>query len=105
MNVFQFLPAFLLGAVLGLLAVRSGSLLPGILFHLVHNGLMIALVRLEAWLRAEGYPIELTARIWTVWLAIGLVCTVLAGVWLWRLSRLPAKVQAQSSPPKSDGRP
>jgi sodium transport system permease protein len=34
MNVFVMVPAFLLGVVLGLLAVRSGSLLPGILLHL-----------------------------------------------------------------------
>jgi sodium transport system permease protein len=34
MNAFVMVPAFLLGLVLGVLAVRSGSLLPGILLHL-----------------------------------------------------------------------
>jgi sodium transport system permease protein len=34
MNVFVLAPAFLLGVALGVLAVRSGSLLPGILLHL-----------------------------------------------------------------------
>jgi sodium transport system permease protein len=94
MNVFQFLPAFLLGAVLGLLAVRSGSLLPGILFHLVHNGLMIGLVRLGAWLREEGYSIELSPAVWIGWLGTGLVCAALAASLLWRLSRLPQKAEA-----------
>jgi sodium transport system permease protein len=42
MNVFQFVPHFVLGVVLGLLAVRSGSVLPPILFHLVYNSLLIA---------------------------------------------------------------
>jgi sodium transport system permease protein len=37
----QVLNASLLGLVLGLLAVRSGSLLPSFVFHLLHNGLMV----------------------------------------------------------------
>ena len=41
MNVFQFVPHFLLGAVLSFLVLRSGSILPGILFHLIYNALVI----------------------------------------------------------------
>ena len=33
MNVFAVAPLFVLGVVLGLLAVRSGSLLPGVVLH------------------------------------------------------------------------
>jgi sodium transport system permease protein len=47
-NVFQLLPAFLLGLVLGTLALRTGSILPGMLFHMLHNGLLVGLVMLEA---------------------------------------------------------
>jgi sodium transport system permease protein len=39
----QLFTATLLGVVLGLLAVRSRSLFPGILFHLVNNGLGVVL--------------------------------------------------------------
>jgi sodium transport system permease protein len=39
----QLFTATLLGVVLGLLAVRSRSLLPGIVFHLVNNGLGVVL--------------------------------------------------------------
>jgi sodium transport system permease protein len=42
MNVFQFLPYFVFGLVLGLLAVRTGSVLPAMLFHLLHNFLVLA---------------------------------------------------------------
>jgi sodium transport system permease protein len=42
MNVFQALPHFLLGTVLAALVVRSGSVLPAVLFSLVHNGLTLA---------------------------------------------------------------
>ena len=41
MNVFQFLPAFFLGVVLGLLTIRSKSLLPAMIFHLLHNGMLV----------------------------------------------------------------
>ena len=38
----QSLIACLLGTVLGFLAVQSGSILPGVIFHLVHNALAVA---------------------------------------------------------------
>jgi sodium transport system permease protein len=40
LNVFLFLPAFGLGVVLGLLTLRSRSLVPAILFHFAHNALL-----------------------------------------------------------------
>jgi sodium transport system permease protein len=46
MNVFQVLPAFILGIVLGLLAAWSGSVLPGMLFHLLYNGVLLGVALL-----------------------------------------------------------
>jgi sodium transport system permease protein len=40
MNVFQFIPHFLTGVVLGMLVVRSGSVLPSMVFHFVYNALI-----------------------------------------------------------------
>jgi sodium transport system permease protein len=42
LNVFQFVPTFILGVILGLVATRSRSVLPGMLFHLLYNGLVVA---------------------------------------------------------------
>lgn len=39
----QLFNATLLGIVLGLLAIRSGSILPGIVFHFLNNGMAVAL--------------------------------------------------------------
>src|SRR5208337_363721 len=39
----QLFNAALLGLVLGLLAVRSRSIVPGILFHFINNGLGVSL--------------------------------------------------------------
>jgi sodium transport system permease protein len=47
----QFFNAALLGLVLGLLAVRSGSLLPGIVFHAINNGLAVTTA---AWASSPG---------------------------------------------------
>ncbi len=41
MNVFQFVPTFILGVVLGYLTTRCGSILPSILFHLLYNTLLL----------------------------------------------------------------
>ena len=38
----------LLGVVIGYLAVQSGSILPGMVFHILHNSLSVAWPRLEA---------------------------------------------------------
>src|SRR5262249_50589721 len=69
-----------LGIVLGLLAVRANSVLPSILFHLIYNSLLIALVLLFG--REGGNPSETSA--WQVALAgggAGAAAGLRGGVW------------------------
>jgi membrane protease YdiL (CAAX protease family) len=54
LSIERFFPTMLLGLALGLLAVRTGRLWPGIFTHAIHNGLMFWLTRfdekeLEVW--------------------------------------------------------
>jgi len=51
----QSIMATLVGVVIGLIAVQSGSLLPGIVFHIVHNALPISPLKLDDLL--ERWPI------------------------------------------------
>jgi sodium transport system permease protein len=44
----QSLSAMLLGMVLGLIAVQTGSIFPAIVFHMLHNGLTLCTGRLSA---------------------------------------------------------
>ena len=44
MNLVQGIPAFFMGLALGLVAVRSGSVLPGILIHALNNSLSTAFI-------------------------------------------------------------
>lgn len=72
----QVFNATLLGLVLGLMTVRSGSLWPGVLFHFLFNGSQVALGRLGSPYLSDGYP-------WPVLV----LCTIVAVpliVWLIR---------------------
>jgi sodium transport system permease protein len=83
MNVFLFLPMFVLGVILGLLTIRSRSLLPAISFHLLHNSVLIVLIPLS---RVSTGMAGLIHDVWP-WL-IG-VCTTAALGLVWWLYRKP----------------
>jgi sodium transport system permease protein len=83
LNVFQFVPAFVLGLVLGVLAVRSRSILPGMLFHLLHNGMLLSLALLQTHgLSGEGGPGSASLRA-----GVAAVSALGAAAILWRLAR------------------
>jgi sodium transport system permease protein len=84
MNVFQFLPAFFLGVVLGLLTIRSRSLVPAIMFHLLHNAALLGGIHLVAQL--EDYAPEFIKRLWHPFI---FVCLAIALALLWWLYRKP----------------
>ncbi len=82
MNVFQFVPTFLVGVVLAYLTTRCGSILPAMLFHVLYNALLLALL----WPgRSEWLPVELEPG---HRLVLGGVCGLLAGALFWWLTRL-----------------
>ena len=85
MNVFQFLPSFLLGVVLGLLTVRSKSLFPAIMFHFLHNALLIVGMYMVNAAHDTSLP-DLTNVFWSVVLG---ACILLGAGTLWWLYRKP----------------
>jgi len=90
----QFFNAALLGIVLGYLAVRSRSLLPGVIFHAINNGLAVVI----GWpgFEAPGWLFRDTAN--RLFAAPWLVLASLASVaLLWALFR------AEPDPPAIDG--
>jgi sodium transport system permease protein len=99
MNVFQFLPTFVLGVVLGYLTTRCGSILPAMLFHLLYNTLLLGSAlssagREGAWLLFGMSPATLRV--------VAAVCTPVAAFLLWRLTWLwphPAYVAFLASDP------
>jgi sodium transport system permease protein len=98
----QLFNATLLGVVLGLLAVRSGSILPGIIFHFINNAMAVVLGnlagdpshhRLAEWLYRR--PADGLYHWW--WVALGALASALLLYRLWR-DRGPApSVKKQKS--------
>jgi len=83
MNVFQFAPAFILGVVLGLITVRAKSIWPAIIFHLLHNTLLICSVFAVAF--------DPAFRDWltTIWPGVIAACTAVGLSLVWWLYRHP----------------
>jgi sodium transport system permease protein len=92
MNVFQFLPAFFLGVVLGLVTVRSKSVVPAIFFHLLHNGVLLGSLEIKEWLDAVVPDVAA----WWPYLAAG--SFIAAAVLLWWLYRQPYVEMARQRP-------
>lgn len=88
---FRLLPTFLLGLLLALLATRSGSLWPGVVFHGLHNALAV----IAGWCRRQaesGYDVTLWAQIEALTYNPASVAAsglVLAGLTLWLLLQPP----------------
>jgi sodium transport system permease protein len=97
MNAFLFLPAFFLGVTLGLLTVRSRSLLPAVCLHVLHNSVLIAGIPL-GWFWEAHLP-EPLRSLWP-WL-VGTSLTVALAL-LWWLYRKPyadlARLEAEAAP-------
>jgi sodium transport system permease protein len=87
MNVFQFVPAFLMGVVLGLLAVRSRSIWPGVLLHAVYNSLPIGVLFLEPVLRGLGYTETSLPPSYVLRWVVCALCVPPALYLFWRLGR------------------
>jgi sodium transport system permease protein len=98
----QSLLASLLGVVLGYLAVQTGSILPCMVFHAVHNTLAVAVTRITPellnrsdWLGTIARPVKGGCIFhWQIVLAGGLAA-MLVVAWFERLS--PARWRQDSS--------
>ncbi len=83
----RFLPTTFMGLILGWLALRTGSVWPGMLLHALHNSLLLTLSyfeeRLEAWeiLVQEGEHLPI------LWLLCAAAAMVIGTMVLWASTR------------------
>ena len=96
----QVFNATLLGVVLGLIALRSNSLLPGVIFHFLFNSLAVLRERTGAYL-VDGHAEEFQQSFWHwfatledgglryTWLAVAICGSVtsLSLWWVWQVGR------------------
>jgi sodium transport system permease protein len=78
----RFLPSTLLGLVLGWVRYRSDSVLPCMLLHVVHNGLLLSLAYWRDSLADAGFGMEEDAHIPLLWLMTAGITIVVAVVLL-----------------------
>ncbi|AMV38479.1 ABC transporter permease subunit/CPBP intramembrane protease [Planctomyces sp. SH-PL62] len=88
----QLFNATLLGVFLGLLAIRSRSLWPGVLFHALNNGFAIGLGAWAGWLGRVGVVdlVYLNAEeglYHRPWVAVGAVASAALFAYLWKVDR------------------
>ena len=68
----RFLPSAFMGLVLGWLCYQSHSILPGIILHACHNGLLMMMVSYKDQLADWGFGVEEGTHMPTTWLAISI---------------------------------
>jgi len=64
----RMIPSTLMGILLGLLLERSGSVLPGMLLHAIHNGLLMCVVHYQSALEDLGVGLEERSHLPAMWL-------------------------------------
>jgi sodium transport system permease protein len=95
MNVFQFVPHLLLGAVMGYLVWRTGSVFPAMLFHFVYNALVYTLLTFPA---VYGRLVDSESNLTGGAMALGVGAAMLAGGLLVLVHRRSASSGAVKEP-------
>ena len=54
----RMLPSTLMGIILGMICLRTGSVLPGMLLHVLHNGLLLTIAHFETELTEMGIGVS-----------------------------------------------
>ncbi len=80
----RMIPSTLMGIILGTLLERSGSVIPGMLLHALHNGLLLCVVHYQDQLEQWGIGLQQRSHLPVVWLILSLGVAGLASVLLSR---------------------
>ena len=74
----RFVPTSFLGVILGWVCYRTGSVLPGMLLHTLHNGLLLSVSSFTKELATLGIGTETQEHLPTLWLAGAGITVVVA---------------------------
>jgi ABC-2 type transport system permease protein/sodium transport system permease protein len=93
----RLLPSTFLGLVLGWVRLRTGSIVPGILLHALHNSLLLSIIYHQDELTARGWGIEEQQHLPIMWHAAALVAIVISATLLVITTRRPEKINESSA--------
>ena len=91
----RLIPSTLMGLVLGLVYYRSASVFPGMLLHVIHNGLLISIGHFEKQLSQWGIGTQEQQHLPALWLA-GATVVVATGMLIVSMSNAVDSFQAAS---------
>jgi ABC-2 type transport system permease protein/sodium transport system permease protein len=87
LTVERFVPSFLLGVVLGWLCLKSGSIVPGMILHALHNGLLVLMGYYQPLLAERGWVPAADERLPAWLLGAAAAGTAVGVVWVWGMGR------------------
>ncbi len=87
--VERFLPSASLGIVLGWVCWKTGSVVPGMLLHAAHNGVVVLLAYHKRELVAWGWIDADVKHLPALWLLAAAVPAGLGALWIWKACRAP----------------
>jgi ABC-2 type transport system permease protein/sodium transport system permease protein len=85
--VERFFPTTFMGIVLGFVAVRTGSIWPGMLLHALHNGLLLSMGYYKDQLERLGILVEEQQHLPTEWLIGGGLALATGMLLIWLSTR------------------
>jgi sodium transport system permease protein len=85
--VERLAPSTLLGIVLGWLCWRSGSVVPGMLLHGMHNSVLISLGLYEPWLKEHGWSAGADEHLPPALVTAAVVGSVIGVICVWTLPK------------------
>ena len=89
----RFLPSTLLGLILGWVAYRTGSVIPGMVLHFVHNGLLELAAKYKDSLTFLGEGLDTQGHLPVTWLITGGTVAAFGAAAIWFAGR-PGSDQA-----------
>jgi len=87
LSVERFLPSTMMGFVLGWVCVRTSSVLPGMLLHAAHNGVLLMIAYYRDTLLEKGWGIEEQAHLPATWLIAAAAVVLVSGGILFAVTR------------------
>jgi ABC-2 type transport system permease protein/sodium transport system permease protein len=94
----RFIPSTLMGLIIGWVAFRSGSVFPGMIVHLVHNGLLNLVMYYADRLNFLGQGFDDQTHLPPTWLAIAGTTAAIGALIVWFATRASVEAKLQLEP-------
>ncbi|MGI9472511.1 MAG: CPBP family glutamic-type intramembrane protease, partial [Rubripirellula sp.] len=85
----RFIPSTLMGLIIGWVAYRTGSVIPGIVIHFVHNGLLNMVLYYQDQLSFLGQGFDNQTHLPPLWLGGASMLVITGGLLIWWSSLRP----------------